>query len=47
MPDNDTLVSETSIPSPTNDFVNSARSEERRVGKEGLRPCSSRWSPDP
>src|SRR3546814_11230936 len=22
------------------------RSEERRVGKEGVRPCSSRWSPD-
>src|SRR3546814_7287468 len=21
------------------------RSEERRVGKEGVRPCSSRWSP--
>src|SRR3546814_20712791 len=23
-----------------------ARSEERRVGKECVRPCSSRWSPD-
>src|SRR3546814_12416631 len=22
-----------------------ARSEERRVGKEGVRPCRSRWSP--
>src|SRR3546814_15522334 len=22
------------------------RSEERRVGKEGVRPCRSRWSPD-
>src|SRR3546814_16863318 len=22
------------------------RSEERRVGKECVRPCSSRWSPD-
>src|SRR3546814_16900079 len=24
-----------------------ARSEERRVGKESVRPCRSRWSPDP
>src|SRR3546814_17716703 len=23
------------------------RSEERRVGKEGVSTCSSRWSPDP
>src|SRR3546814_12069953 len=23
------------------------RSEERRVGKEGVRTCRSRWSPDP
>ena len=23
-----------------------ARSEERRVGKEGYRSCRSRWSPD-
>src|SRR3546814_20819923 len=23
------------------------RSEERRVGKEGVRPCRSRWSPYP
>src|SRR3546814_19376121 len=23
-----------------------ARSEERRVGKEGVRTCRSRWSPD-
>src|SRR3546814_13712365 len=26
--------------------VNRLRSEERRVGKECVRPCSSRWSPD-
>src|SRR3546814_13090404 len=25
----------------------SARSEERRVGKECVRPCRSRWSPSP
>src|SRR3546814_12623634 len=24
-----------------------ARSEERRVGKEGVSTCRSRWSPDP
>src|SRR3546814_15416447 len=23
------------------------RSEERRVGEEGVSPCSTRWSPDP
>src|SRR3546814_18202824 len=27
--------------------VDPARSEERRVGKECVSPCSSRWSPDP
>src|SRR3546814_17387930 len=25
--------------------VDPSRSEERRVGKEGVNPCSSRWSP--
>src|SRR3546814_12373213 len=28
------------------DFDNAARSEERRVGKEGVSTCRSRWSPD-
>ena len=28
-----------------NDIDNSIRSEERRVGKECLRLCRSRWSP--
>src|SRR3546814_3116397 len=27
--------------------VADSRSEERRVGKEGVSTCSSRWSPDP
>src|SRR3546814_14402132 len=27
--------------------LESARSEERRVGKECVRTCRSRWSPDP
>src|SRR3546814_19916798 len=30
----------------TDDTV-AARSEERRVGKEGVSTCRSRWSPDP
>src|SRR3546814_1140997 len=28
-------------------FVAKVRSEERRVGKEGVSTCRSRWSPDP
>src|SRR3546814_12102897 len=28
------------------DGLVAARSEERRVGKECVRPCRSRWSPD-
>src|SRR3546814_11552639 len=28
-----------------NDIVSQARSEERRVGKECVRTCRSRWSP--
>src|SRR3546814_11945312 len=27
-------------------FIKAVRSEERRVGKEGVRTCRSRWSPD-
>src|SRR3546814_17970091 len=27
-------------------FMTAARSEERRVGKEGVSPCRSRWSPN-
>ena len=30
---------------PTEDVRSAARSEERRVGKECLRLCRSRWSP--
>ena len=40
MPDNDTLVSETSIPSPTNDFVNSATATGAYVLNEGDTPKS-------
>src|SRR3546814_19885385 len=32
------------IPSPQGDGI-FIRSEERRVGKEGVSPCRSRWSP--
>src|SRR3546814_13753291 len=28
-------------------MTNALRSEERRVGKECVSPCRSRWSPDP
>src|SRR3546814_15878028 len=32
---------------PFEDIVKNGRSEERRVGKECVRPCRSRWSPSP
>src|SRR3546814_15679021 len=32
-------------PSTPRDGANPVRSEERRVGKEGVSPCRSRWSP--
>src|SRR3546814_9175746 len=28
------------------DWATPSRTEERRVGKKGVRPCGSRWSPD-
>ena len=34
-----------SPPVGTGDFADAVRSEERRVGKECLRLCRSRWSP--
>src|SRR3546814_9426706 len=35
----------TTYASGASDYVNSARSEERRVGKECVSTCRSRWSP--
>src|SRR5881397_2199940 len=32
-------------PAPTSPTASSTRSEERRVGKECIEPCRSRWSP--
>src|SRR3546814_10413879 len=32
-------------PNPPRDFVTTKRSEERRVGKECVSTCRSRWSP--
>ena len=34
-----------SITQETTIYIEGARSEERRVGKECLRLCRSRWSP--
>src|SRR3546814_1832223 len=31
---------------PANDLLTTRRSEERRVGKECVSTCRSRWSPD-
>src|SRR3546814_14212733 len=33
------------FPGETEEDFQATRSEERRVGKECVRPCSSRWSP--
>src|SRR3546814_15910333 len=41
------LVGRGSDPAPKAGLPPASRSEERRVGQECIRTCSSRWPPDP